>query len=306
METSNGWTFSADEISLKGLANTIHSVSRKRVFDALRPGLEADGNPRDRVHGIAEGLDGVCPADSDPSQVEQVLYDLWELLIAVVKVIPPEHQWHEILVGALENLTARDGRIIQLDEVSFHHVNQDLHALLRITNAAQGPKHLWKDLPQFEQSLKEHWTDPTTDPRNFNLDKGKRWESLNSFVARLMSKGLGSYELFALTPMRHALEESVARKELAECRLRTAMQWIIYSRGALFRSIVSPSGNAPAGRNASVGSLYVGGEPGLSRSRWEFWKMRFGEIEKEKEGPLKAKIKEVIAMMEAAEYSPGP
>ncbi|RYO87407.1 hypothetical protein DL766_005452 [Monosporascus sp. MC13-8B] len=285
MESSSGWTFSADEISLQGLAKTIHSVSRKRVFDALRPGLEADGNPRDRAHGIAEGLEGVCPADSDPSQVEQVLYDLWELLIAVVKVAPPEHQWHEILVGAVENLAARDGRIIQLDE---------------------GPKHLWKDLPQFEQSLKEQWTDPTTDPRNFNLDRGKRWESLNSFVARLMSKGLGSYELFALTTMRHALEESVSRKELAECRLRTAMQWIIYSREALFRSIVSPSGNAPAGRNASVGSLYVGGGPGLSRSRWEFWKMRFGEIEKEKEGPLKAKLKEVIAMMEAAEHSPGP
>ncbi|RYP36168.1 hypothetical protein DL767_003500 [Monosporascus sp. MG133] len=137
MESSNGWTFSADEINLKGLAKTIHSVSRKRVFDAVRPGLEADGNPRDRAHGIAEGLEGVCPADSDPSQVEQVLYDLWELLIAVVKVIPPEHQWHEILVGALENLAAREGRIIQLDE---------------------GPKHLWKDLPQFEQSLREHWT----------------------------------------------------------------------------------------------------------------------------------------------------
>lgn len=64
----------------------------------------------------------ICPPDSSSQHIQQMLYDLCELMVGIVKMVSTDHPWQEILVGVLEDLHARDGAAVQIAQVGKRRI----------------------------------------------------------------------------------------------------------------------------------------------------------------------------------------
>ena len=114
-------------------------------------------------------------------------------------------------------------------------------------------------------------------------DSIRRWFNFNSFAARLFHKELAFWNSnWPFTELVFGLEHSDRAQMLAECDLIVAAEWIIQSGDVFFA--VSTGHNChkdcePFDQpRPERGILYTGKGEGFCKERWDFWKMRFGEL----------------------------
>ena len=108
----------------------------------------------------------------------------------------------------------------------------------------------------------------------------EQWVNFNAFAARVLESGLVKWYHFAVWSFRDALEEKeLESKDCWYYRIRAAAQWIEQSGNMLFHSLSNTELTERDLNNMSNGLLYQG-EGGLSKERWNFWKMKFRALAK--------------------------
>ena len=105
-----------------------------------------------------------------------------------------------------------------------------------------------------------------------------------------------SWTNFAIWELREALEEPSTGPKL-DCDIAVAAEWIEHSGTFLFSELTDEEGDEED-RSTAAGSLYQG-KDGLCPERWQFWKLRFGEISKQVGGDSQRTAVETKDKMEA-------
>lgn len=95
----------------------------------------------------------------------------------------------------------------------------------------------------------------------------------HAFSARALQEGLADWFLLTTWCFSDALEKPHEVDDSWICQIQTAVQWIQYSRDALFHAL----DNLPDLECLMPGPLYTG-KDGFSRERWGFWESRFREL----------------------------
>ena len=96
-----------------------------------------------------------------------------------------------------------------------------------------------------------------------------------------MKEGLVSPTPRAVSRLRTALEQENTVREVANCDISVASQWVIRMGTELYREALAggPLNNDEPGMKMT-GPLY-NGKPGLCPERWQFWKSRFSKVKHE-------------------------
>ena len=96
-------------------------------------------------------------------------------------------------------------------------------------------------------------------------------------MARLKREDLIHGTIFAMRGLRNALENKNTVREVANCNISVASEWIIRTGMQLYKE--ARNGEPLLDDDPSMkitGPLYEG-KPGLCLERWLFWKSRFSE-----------------------------
>lgn len=121
---------------------------------------------------------------------------------------------------------------------------------------------------------------------------------LNSFTARLHNESLlVDATLLAMYELCTALEEEHPAREVANCKISVASEWIIQSGMKLYSE--APLHKDERWMNRT-GPLYDG-EAGISRERWQFWKLRFSEVQNKVDKDVAEMAQKAVCAMEKAE-----
>jgi uncharacterized protein DUF3632 len=106
--------------------------------------------------------------------------------------------------------------------------------------------------------------------------------------------------LLAVRLLRNALEKEILFREIANCDISVASQWMVRSGMELYREARngSPLNDDPVMRN--TGPLYKG-KPGLCPERWLFWKSRFSKVTDEVDEEVVKMAQQAVCEMERAE-----
>jgi Protein of unknown function (DUF3632) len=111
----------------------------------------------------------------------------------------------------------------------------------------------------------------------------------------------------AASGIRYALEEENPR-EIANCNVSVASEWIIQIGLHFFRAIQEIESRGEdedttiyQGKMFPVGPLYHG-KIGLCRERWEFWKLRFSEIQGQVDEEVSKMVQRAVDEMERVEH----
>jgi hypothetical protein len=107
-------------------------------------------------------------------------------------------------------------------------------------------------------------------------EESSKWLSLNSFVARLKREDLIYGTYFAIWQLRDAVEEENPVREVANCKISVACEWIIRSGIELYREALNGVTQGDESVMSS-GPLYKG-QLGLCPERWLFWKSRLSNV----------------------------
>jgi Protein of unknown function (DUF3632) len=119
------------------------------------------------------------------------------------------------------------------------------------------------------------------------------------FRAHLKKEGLMHGTLLATSQLHDALEKEITVKEVANCDISVASQWMIKSGLELHREARDggPLNDDPVMKR--TGPLYKG-KPGLCLERWLFWKSRFSEVTDEVDDEVAKMAQQAVGEMEKA------
>ncbi|OGM48027.1 hypothetical protein ABOM_002679 [Aspergillus bombycis] len=199
------------------------------------------------IHGFAAPL----LSDSNADSLENLLWQVWNIVINVAKQIPCDSPSQERLVELVKALTDIPPTTIQI---------------------WGNDTKLWVDLPLLGPEMREAWN--LTPTGNEAEEKIKEWINLNSFVARLLSLGLAPWTNLAVWALRDALEEESSGRKV-ECDIAVAREWFKHG-GPVLRQQTMAAENKEE-RIMAGGSLYQGPAK-LCPERWNFWKERLSQM----------------------------
>jgi hypothetical protein len=177
--------------------------------------LDDDLDDEEYYDGSADVDDGDS-ATSPPTS----LWKLWLIMVDVVRLVPVENEWHDILVKALGHLAA------DFPPVPMHP--RDFRG------------HVWADFPFLSWYIRDMWADPTLlSPDNIELSEG--WRRLNSFTARLCASNAVDWLTYPIWQLRDALEQPLFESfdglrltpRAAETVFWNATEWIFHFGPAL-------------------------------------------------------------------------
>lgn len=128
---------------------------------------------------------------------------------------------------------------------------------------------------------------------------------MNALLARILAANLARWINFAVWELCVGLEKPPAAPWILDCQVAVAAQWILRGGERLWRLLelgelgefdvkisegvrdlsenFDEFGNPKQRRHGLYDGTYKG-KLGLVRERWEYWKMRFGQIADEAEG----------------------
>jgi Protein of unknown function (DUF3632) len=125
-------------------------------------------------------------------------------------------------------------------------------------------------------------------------------------VARLTSAGLTNHASYiTIWELRHALEDESAAKEIANCNVSVASEWIIRNGMQLYSKALNPEPLDEYEKRVTMGGSLYNGEVGLCRERWQFWKLRFSEVKDEVDEEVAKMAQQAINAMETIEKAMG-
>jgi hypothetical protein len=179
---------------------------------------------------------------------------LWRAMFSIVRILPYNHPKQELLVEFLVTLS------------------REVMGTATVWGAEM---RIWRDLPLLGPCLREEWGYSTLGEDIPTPEESSKWLGLNSFTARLHNESLVDATNLAMYELRTALEEEHPAREVANCKISVASEWIIKSGMKLYSE--APLHKDERWMNPT-GPLYDG-EAGISRERWQFWKLRFSEVQ---------------------------
>jgi hypothetical protein len=98
------------EINLRSLDALILSAPEREIFSILEQTLTADASDQNsKIADLADRLDQLFPPTDSEENIETNLWNLWLVMLDIVRLVPADHPWQDVLVGALNNLRQRDG-----------------------------------------------------------------------------------------------------------------------------------------------------------------------------------------------------
>jgi len=197
------------EINLQSIETSCILESEKHVFSLLSSSLTL--SQEEKMEELANRIDQLCPSNDSRKDIETTLWNLWLMVIDVLRLIPPGHPWQEVLVGAIKKL--REGE----------PTTKPRAKPLSVPIILIDPKEV---------------SDETPTP---SVTAG--WENLNSFAARLTASGYTDWLFtFPIWSLRTALEEPFPPEEeqlATNTRLRVASNWIIQCSAVLFTEMTA-------------------------------------------------------------------
>lgn len=137
------------------------------------------------------------------------------------------------------------------------------------------------------------------------------WTRHNAFLARLvLNPDLPHRDTYlgrAFDALVPALEDVQGRDDLLSADVPAAAVWLLYAGGILLETQISAQDLGRLGQKGGTLWQGMGGSEGFSRTRWEFWKSRFGWVEKESEANKVAKtlVAKAIERMKAVDEARG-
>lgn len=276
--------------------------------DAITPNTDKT----DPCTAAAAEIDRLCPNPEtlvDPPGVEVFLTALWWMLSLTVRTVPYNHQGQDTLVGVVEALRLRAKSTVQIWGVGILNTRDtrmhlQWHLMTGVfrerivfggislyfsnTFARTGPvrEHLHSSPAMvLKDKLMEFWrADPGIcgEPSFYNDESVSEWVNLNTFVARLMGKGIVVDPIWAIPEIQRALEQEFPDTGLArQYTLRIASQYILLGGAQLLNAALKNDIFDEVDlRITHTGPLYaaLGGKPGLGMNRWRFWLKRLEDL----------------------------
>ncbi|KAJ3952817.1 hypothetical protein N0V92_010731 [Colletotrichum tropicale] len=116
-----------------------------------------------------------------------------------------------------------DFYVLTVSCVPYRHIGQRLltDVVLELERIGQTENPQWKDLPEFGQTLRENFNDPTDDDITGNeMYTLEQWLNFNSWLARLVGSGPQRGMNLVLWSVAFGLEEDLEQLELDLARVR--------------------------------------------------------------------------------------
>ncbi|KAL8912921.1 MAG: hypothetical protein Q9172_007401 [Xanthocarpia lactea] len=253
------------DIDLQSVEEINLTHSERAIFNVLQATLLYPASPQAKCARLADDIEFCCGSREGGVNVNEILWQLWSLLIDIACCIPPGHSWQDILLQSLDILRRRDGAIPQYNEV-------------RDANPTYTGEQLSEDFA--------------------------KWKSLNTFIARLTSTGFAPWLNLPIWQLKMALEESPVKGPAMECRLWVASEWIIQCAHPIFEDLNSKEElDESTARSLRTGPL-CDNIPPMSLERWEYWKKRFSELATDAgslglDGAIDIRISDALKSMDA-------
>ncbi|KAN0070846.1 Protein of unknown function (DUF3632) domain containing protein [Elaphomyces granulatus] len=214
--------------------------------------------------------------DTEDYDTVDFLWTLWGAMFSIVRILPYNHPKQELFVEFLVLLR---------------------RGVMGTATVWGAEMRIWRDLPLLGPCLREEWGYSTLGEDIPTPEESSKWLGLNSFTARLHNESLVDATLLAMYELRTALEEEHPAREVADCKISVASEWIIKSGMKLYSE--APLHKDERWMNPT-GPLYDG-EAGISRERWQFWKLRFSEVKDKVDKDVAEMAQNAVCAMEKVE-----
>ncbi len=240
--------------------------------------------------------------DYDINLFEDALHDIWYLLIETAKIAPPDTNasvWlvHKVIAARELGMLRRAGGSLDAEVQGNDGQTRKYCYVETAWLTGTLKERIWTDLPFLAEDLEAAWL--------ISIDKesSAEMENLATLTARLIGLGVRTQSLTPLAIMvfKSALEQSryiLAKQFLAHPALQDhpvvhflpAMErWMKYGAFNILKYSCrdrDSTDQAIAQKPwAASGQLYINKEkqhvPGLSMSRWRFWRTRLLECQKQ-------------------------
>ena len=101
------------EVSLQSVEDTNLIDPERAIFNVLKATLRYPANPQAKVIKIADDINFFCISLEEGTDIGEILWEIWSVVIDIVCCIPPGHSWQDCLVLSLDSLRQRDGAILK-------------------------------------------------------------------------------------------------------------------------------------------------------------------------------------------------
>lgn len=99
------------DVNLQSLENIDFSHSERAIFNILKATLQYPANPQAKGAKLANDITFFFKSPEEDDCIENILWEVWAVIIDIACCIPSGHLWQESLVQSLNSLRQRDGFI---------------------------------------------------------------------------------------------------------------------------------------------------------------------------------------------------
>lgn len=101
------------EIDLQTIDPASFPAPQQAIFHIFQAALTSPTSIFDKIEDITDQLEELCPPTASDEELRTALWNIWLVLIDIVPLVPANHTWQDILVGALNSLRERpqEGKI---------------------------------------------------------------------------------------------------------------------------------------------------------------------------------------------------
>ncbi len=105
------------DVDLQSIEKIDLRYSERAIFNILKATLQYPATPQAKCAKLADDIEFCCGSREGGVNVNEILWELWSLVIDIACCIPPGHSWQDILLQSFDILRRRDGAIPQYNEV---------------------------------------------------------------------------------------------------------------------------------------------------------------------------------------------
>ena len=109
----------AEDIDLYALKQSDSTQSQANVLRILNGALTSQSDPAAASAELVRSLREHGSQSVSPEGIENFLWDLWLILLDVIRVVPIDHSWHEILIATVDDLRRQGGPVAESDVSSM-------------------------------------------------------------------------------------------------------------------------------------------------------------------------------------------
>lgn len=105
------------DVDLQSIEKIDLRYSERAIFNVLKATLQYPATPQAKCSKLADDIEFCCGSREEGVNVNEILWELWSLVIDIASCVPPGHSWQDILLQSVDILRRRDGAIPQYNEV---------------------------------------------------------------------------------------------------------------------------------------------------------------------------------------------